>query len=129
MTLTREQLKKMSDLELDEVVPKVAGWREDDHPEVNGTGPWMVEYEYPVYYKQDGTMIESFGYYPTEDINQTLELESEVIELDVDLYIRELASLLGIDGYPFNRNIVAKMLQATPRQRTIAAILTLQGGD
>ncbi|NEZ45588.1 hypothetical protein [Paenibacillus alvei] len=131
MTYTREQLEQMTDGELEEIVPKVAGWREEEHPGVNGTGQWMAEYEYGVYYKQDGNMIEVLGYEPATEVEESLELQELAIERNAVEYVRQLDGLMWPSGYAIAhdyalRNVI-KMLQATPRQRTIASILTLQG--
>lgn len=74
MTYTREKVLNISGQELDEAAAIAMGWEEKDHPGRIGNLRWMDEYEYPVYYKPDGTYIVSFGWYPSEDMMQALEL-------------------------------------------------------
>lgn len=130
-TYTREQMEQMSDGELEEIVPKVMGWREEEHPGVNGIGQWHAEYEYGVYHKPDGTMVEVLGYEPASEIEEALELQSEAIKQNPYEYIMQLCAILLNKEYTkshlYHFNDIIQMLQATPRQITIAAILTLQG--
>lgn len=68
--LNRERILSMTENELAEATAVYAmGWREGEHPEVNGTGQWMAEYEFPVYFKDDGTFVTSLDWEPAESIS------------------------------------------------------------
>ncbi|EPZ47737.1 BC1872 family protein [Alicyclobacillus acidoterrestris] len=53
---------------------KVMEWTVGEHPELHGTGQMMVEYEEPVYFRQDGTFLCECEWYPTEDISAAWEV-------------------------------------------------------
>ncbi|MFW5438857.1 hypothetical protein [Paenibacillus apiarius] len=79
-------------------------------------------------------MIEVLGYEPATEVEESLELQSEAIEHNSELYVNELANVTeasmhwdGCEG-KMSPEGIAWMLQASPRERTIAAILALQGG-
>lgn len=66
---------EISGRELDAAVAgHVMGWREAEHPERHGTGQWMSEYAYPVYYKQNGQYIESGSFMPSEEIEAAMQV-------------------------------------------------------
>ncbi|MDQ0091642.1 hypothetical protein J2T12_005082 [Paenibacillus anaericanus] len=120
-----EDVKQLNDNDLADKLAEAMGWRLEEHPAVNGTGQWMAEYDFGVYCKPDETYQERLGWEPCDDLEQAREAQSKAIKVDTDTYIRELASMMDL-GYPFNRNTVAKLLQATPRQISEAAYITIQ---
>jgi len=77
----------MGDEKLDEqIVVRVMGWRIADHPEKNGTGQWMSEYGYPVYFKPSGAYIESGSFRPSEEIEAAMEVVEKLTDSKRDRY-------------------------------------------
>ena len=68
-----EDVKQLTDNDLSDKLAIVMGWRLEDHPEVNGTGQWMSEYEFGVFYRQDGTIQLRATWEPTGNIEQARE--------------------------------------------------------
>ena len=127
------QVKDMTDQQLDEwLAVNCMGWREDEHPEVHGTGQWMAEYEFPVYYKPDGSFILSGDWTPCTDPAASLEVEAKAIEVDAEKYMRNLAIVrwkLDVlsDWTYFTLDKAADLHISSPRERAEAAYITLQG--
>lgn len=121
------QLQTMSDQELDEwLAVNCMGWREEEHPEVNGTGQWMAEYEFPVYFKPDGSFVVSSNFSPSTDPADSLEVQAKAIEVDEPEYFTQLLALKGVlDNYSLFAALNAVAL-ASPRERAEAAYMTLQ---
>ncbi|QVQ56181.1 hypothetical protein [Paenibacillus phage Pd_22F] len=109
MTYTITQLQNMDCGEIDQVAAIVTGYV----PLTTQLNP-------------DGT----YGTIPQYSIdrNETWTIEEKALKSDPEKYIHCLAEVQGIgedDEYVTAGWI---LLRATPRQRTIAGILTLQGG-
>ncbi|HEY2492707.1 MAG TPA: hypothetical protein VGI33_07345 [Paenibacillus sp.] len=135
--MTQLQVQTLTDQELDEwLAVNCMGWREEEHPEVHGTGQWMAEYEFPVYFKPDGSFILSGDFAPCTDPAASLEVEKVAIEHNFDAYVQNLAIVKWgepdddvEDTAVWNKTMrysIAELLTASPRERAEAAYMTLQ---
>lgn len=123
------QLQTMSDQELDEwLAVNCMGWREEEHPEVNGTGQWMAEYEFPVYFKPDGSFVVSSNFSPSTDPADSLEVQAKAIEVSADKYVSNLDKFRNPEPIQeaWGNHEIARLLTSTPRERAEAAYMTLQ---
>lgn len=123
-----EDIKQLTDNDLSDKLAIAMGWILEDHPEVNGTGQWMSEYEFGVFYRQDRTMQLRATWNPCDNVEQAREAQAKAIVFDADLYIAYLAEIvnLGKSKKRFNAMDVGLLLLATPRQIAEASYLTLQ---
>jgi len=124
MDLTREQILNMTAQELAEATAvHVMGWSVGEHPEVNGTGQWMVEYEFPVYFKKDGAFICWDEWNPAEDIRDAREIEVRIAECigNRASYVVQLRQVVGEYSSMFD------LIHANPEQRCRAALLAVKG--
>ncbi|MGY5609747.1 hypothetical protein ACXHJ2_16605 [Paenibacillus sp. ALE3] len=106
--MTDQQLNK----ELSLIEMQQLGWKL-----VRDSGPWI---------KPDGSY--STGRYRNycSNLAASLEVQAKALEIDTDTYIRHLGALIcdrAADHY--NIYSIAKLLNASPRQRAEAAYMTL----
>jgi len=125
-----EDVKQINDNDLADKIAEAMGWEFDDHPAISGTGQWMAEYDYGVYYKEDGTFQERLYWEPCNDWDQAREVQAKVIEVDGVEYVNNLYSVrYGFkrpDDHRLDELNVTHLLQATPRQISEAAYITIQ---
>lgn len=132
-----EDVKQLNDSDLADKLAEAMGWKLDDHPAISGTGQWMAEYDYGVFYKQDETYQERLSWEPCDDWEQAHEVQAKAIEVDACMYVSYLSILKSVDIYHIDwsqhridgkyikDHEVADLLTATPRQISEAAYLTL----
>ncbi|GAV11455.1 hypothetical protein [Paenibacillus sp. NAIST15-1] len=118
MKHTREKLESFDNAKIDFIAGKLSG-KEIGSIIDNKCFVYMEEWEDPTLFQ------------PTQKVYMTEVISQRALELNPIEYVRQLDGLMWPSGYAKAheyalRNVI-KMLQATPRQRTIASILTLQG--
>ncbi|BFH11148.1 hypothetical protein P4K96_29090 [Bacillus cereus] len=120
VTYTREQLESFDNAKIDCIAGQLSG-KEIDSITDNNCYVYMEEWEDPTLFQ------------PTQKVYMTEVMTQRALEHDSERYVKELADVTEAnwhwDGCEGNMSPegIAWLLQATPRQRTIAAILTLQG--
>jgi Phage ABA sandwich domain len=60
------------------IAVEVMGWTVADHPEKHGTGQWMSEYGFPVYYDSDGRYREACSFCPSADMAAAMEVVAKL---------------------------------------------------
>lgn len=116
-TYTREQLEQTTDESIDVVAAKLSG--KEFHSECDkGCFVYIEEWEDPTLFQ------------PTKRVHMSDIVEKAALKHNGEAYARNLDNVVCKDdewseGLTFEG--IGNLLGATPRQRTIAAILTLQG--
>lgn len=125
MTYTREQIEQMDNYELDEAAAHAMGW-------VGKLSRNTLYWED----KETSHLREVSQWKPHSYVEPARELQEKAIGHNPISYANHLDRLTCANNFfscdlsgtkGFNVRSVANMLQATSRQMTIAAILTLQG--
>lgn len=118
MTYTREQSEQMDGFELSTLVAEAMGW-------VAKYDEWYR----PIAYGLERMTDDSWS--PAMRHDHSRRVQTEAIKKNPYEYIMQLCAILLKKEYTkshfYHFNDIIQMFQATPRQITIAAILTLQG--
>jgi hypothetical protein len=118
MTYTKKLLESFDNAKIDCIAAKFSG-KELGAIVDNKYFVYMEDWEDPILFQ------------PTQKVYMTEVMSQRALEQNPIEYVRQLDGLMWPSGYAIAhdyalRNVI-KMMQATPRQRTIASILTLQG--
>lgn len=124
-----EDVQLINDNDLADKLAELMGWKLEEHLEVNGRGQWMDEYEFGVFYKQDGSYQERLEWEPCDNWEQAREAQAKAMEVSADRYVSNLDYVVNPDSTidVWTNDAIVKLLQATPRQIAEAAYLTLKG--
>lgn len=117
------QLLSDNDL-MDLLATGLMQWREEEHPQVQGTGQWMAEYEYGVYYKADGTFVDRLTWDPCSEYEDAIEVQTKAIALDAKGYVLNLSQIVNEEAT--DHRSISALLNSTLRQRAEAAWMTYE---
>ncbi|OAB36996.1 hypothetical protein PMSD_09980 [Paenibacillus macquariensis subsp. defensor] len=122
---------QMTEQQLNRALTEIQGYsvrKTGEHPDryrmVNPNGQ-----EFGIFQLTEGLVWNEYAFPYCSDPSASLEVQAKAIEVDADEYVGNLNSVMcedmSNDAYWTNEDI-AILLQATPRQRSEAAYLTIK---